>query len=191
MNPNEPLAPQQPNSQMPEPQAYQPVAEPAQPAPNFAQQPVASPIPQQPQPQFQQQPQPQPMSPGAPQAFADPNVTKKIHNAGRSMFALGIFFTVVSVLIAVFAAKSMKTAEIVLLASYIALSIALTVIGAKTRQASLESAKRYMVYGIGLTAGLLVTSIIKMVIVQSGLGIVGLLSLVTAVYLIVVRSKLK
>lgn len=204
----------------PEQTPYNPQQQPEQPQPAAQAQPVATqPVPQpqqfaQPaQQQFAQpapQAQPQQFAQPAPQQFAQPTpaqatnpdqFAKKTKNAGRSIFALGVFVTVLAAiagLATVAGASSEEMPALYLVLTLIGLGVylagAIVMINkgrALKRATNLHEAERAINTALIASGALLLVDVIMSVLSASGLRLIGLLSLVTIIYLLVAKSGLK
>jgi uncharacterized membrane protein len=160
--------------------------------------------PAQPQPIMQTQPvttQPQQFTQSSPaQNTSGERFAKKTKNAGRTVLILGIFIAVFSALgllaSSTGTSKEASSSDIVIalvgMAVFLASAIVMIIQGRKlTRAANLQDAQSAITVSLVASGVILLIDIASSVMSQSGLSIIGFLTLVTIIYLFVVKNGIK
>lgn len=158
------------------------------------------------QPDFSQtQPQPQPVQVPPPsqtgqlvQAQPTTQISdqaqKKINNSGRSTFFFGIFLTLLWLagLLMSALANPPETQGVVVSVLFLVLYVPLILIGRSLKKSStISEAKRKINIAIGLSVAAIIYSILVYVITDKTLSVSCPLSILLAIYLIVVSARLK
>lgn len=172
----------------PEQPQYNPEQQPTQPQPVVSAQPVVT----QPSPQPQQFAQPAPAQTSNPELFA-----KKVKNAGKSVFALGIFIAAMTTLAGIATIADISKGEgsasqlgvaFVSLAILLAGAIVMIAQGHKLKQAAnLQAAQRAINVSLIANGAILAANLL----LGSKLTIIGLLVIITIIYLFVAKSGIK